>query len=111
MEEDSIQFTSFSLLNDQYEFLRMPFGTTNAHRLFQRAMNNILGNLEYVKLYLDDILVFSKYENEHILHLKTLCKLLHEAGMTLNIGKCRFIKKEIEYLGHIINKNGCSPNL
>ncbi|KAG0436001.1 Retrovirus-related Pol polyprotein from transposon [Dictyocoela muelleri] len=111
MNENSIKYTSFSLLNDPYEFLRMPFTLTNAPRSFQRAMNNILGHLDYVKLYLDDILIFSNNMDLHMIHLETTFQLLHEAGLTLNIGKCKFIKKEVEYLGHIINKHGGSPNL
>lgn len=52
--------TAFSLANEMYEFLRMPFDLANAPRTFQRAMNRILSDRSYVKVYLDDILILSK---------------------------------------------------
>lgn len=65
MYEDSIKFTSFVIMNEQYEFLRMPFGLTNARRTFQRIMQNILGHLNFVKLYLDDVLIYSRDLETH----------------------------------------------
>ncbi|KAG0442269.1 Retrovirus-related Pol polyprotein from transposon [Dictyocoela muelleri] len=98
MDDESIKYTAFSILNNHYEFLRMPFGLSNAPRSFQRAMNNVLGHLSFVRLYLDRVLVFSKTLEEHLEHIEVACTTLLDAGFTLNIGKCNFMKKEIEYL-------------
>ncbi|KAG0420343.1 Retrovirus-related Pol polyprotein from transposon 17.6 [Dictyocoela roeselum] len=60
MNEDDVDKTGFTLLNRSYVFLRMPFGLTDAPRTFQYAMTKIFSDLEFVKIYLDDILVHSK---------------------------------------------------
>ncbi|KAG0441050.1 Retrovirus-related Pol polyprotein from transposon 17.6 [Dictyocoela muelleri] len=74
-------------------------------------MQNILGDLEYVKIYLDDVLVHSKKLNEHHIHLKEVVKKLNNSGMSINLNKSEFFKTKIEYLGHFITPNGYQPNL
>ena len=67
-----------------YEFLRMPFGLKNAAQAFQRLMDGILANIDYVFVYLDDILIASESEEEHADHLRTVLGLLHGNGITVN---------------------------
>jgi putative transposase len=55
----SIELTAFVIAGRHYEFLRMPFGLVNAPRTFQRVMTSIFADLKYVRVYLDDILIFS----------------------------------------------------
>jgi hypothetical protein len=68
---------------------------------------------DFVSVYLDDILVFSRSLGEHMVHLKTVIEKLAEVGLKLNPSKCRFAKKELEYLGHVVSRDGVktSPRL
>lgn len=95
--------TAFSIDNGHYEFLRMPFGLSNAPRTFQRSMNALFGKLSYVKVYLDDILVHSKTEEEHCEHLETVLNTFKNEGIAINFNKSNFFKKQVTYLGHVIS--------
>lgn len=108
--EEDIYKTAFSLGNETYEFLRMPFGLTNAPRTFQKTMNRILEDLDFVKIYLDDILIHSKNIYEHLDHLNTVLRKLQEANASINFEKSKFGEKEVTYLGNIINKDGIRPD-
>lgn len=98
--------TGFVILNEHYEYTTMPLGLSNAPKTFQKIMQSILGHLPFLKIYLDDILVFSKNETEHNAHLKTTLDLLRDAGLTINAEKSKFNLKEVRYLGRIIDSAG-----
>ena len=95
-----------------FEFNRMPFGLTNAPGTFQRAMNDIFKNelYKFVLVYLDDIIIYSKTFDDHIVHLRSVFELLLSAGLRLNRTKCEFFKNEIDYLGYIVSIDGIAPN-
>ena len=94
-----------------YEWCRMSFGFCNAPAMFQRVMDQIFEGLDYVVIYLDDIIVCSKNEKEHIQHLKEVFRRLEEFNIKLRLEKCRFFQNEIKYLGIIVNEHGisCDP--
>lgn len=92
-----------------FEFLRMPFGLKNAAQCFQRFMDTVLRGLQFVFVYLDDILVFSRSEKEHKSHLRQVFERLLQFGLVISIAKCEFGKGEIDFLGHHINKHGIIP--
>uniref|UniRef100_A0A5S6QRD6 Reverse transcriptase domain-containing protein n=1 Tax=Trichuris muris TaxID=70415 RepID=A0A5S6QRD6_TRIMR len=71
-----------------YEYLRMPFGLRNAAQTFQRFMDEVARGLDFCYVYLDDILVASRSEQEHETHLKQLFQRLSEYGVKLNPEKC-----------------------
>ena len=73
-----------------FEFLRMPFGLKNAGQTFQRHMDNVTRGLEFAFVYIDDILVSSTDETEHLTHLRTLFQRLRENGLVVNLAKCEF---------------------
>ena len=113
MAEDSIPYTAFTVGPlGFYKCVRMPFGLTNVPATFQRLMESCLGNLhlQYCIIYLDDIIVFSKMPDEHIKWLRSVFEKLDQAGLCLKPSKCKFFKKRIEYLEHIISKNGIETN-
>lgn len=93
-----------------FEFTRMPFGLRNAAQTFQRFMNEVLDGLDFTFCYLDDILVASKTETEHLEHLKLLFDKLSIYGISLKPSKCEFGLSKINFLGHEITSNGISPS-
>ena len=93
----------------KYEFNRVPFGLAQAPAHFQKLINEVLTDCNFAMGYLDDIIIFSKMEEEHLEHLETIFNRLHEAGLKLKFQKCSFFKKHIQYLGHLISDEGIQP--
>ncbi|GFV84734.1 retrovirus-related Pol polyprotein from transposon 17.6 [Trichonephila clavipes] len=103
MAKDSKNLTSFKTHRQQYRFKVMSFGLKNASATFQREMNKALSCYrEFSRAYIDDIAIFSKNWEEHLLHLDTILTKLSELNFTVNLKKCAFGKAQIKYLGHII---------
>ena len=77
---------------------------------FQALINKVLNGLhKFAVIYLDDIIIFSKTEEEHLEHLRIIFQRLKEAGLKLKRSKCDFMKTQIQYLGHLISSNGIQP--
>jgi len=96
--------TAFVCQEGAYQYKRMPFGLNNAPATFRRALDIILSGVKWQSclVNLDDVIVYSKTEEEHIGHVDHVLRLLREAGVTLRLSKCRFFRKTVEYLGHEI---------
>ena len=112
MDEESKQYTAFTVGSmGVYEFLRMPYGLCNAPTTFQRLMQNCLGelNLMYTLIYLDDVIVYSKTEDEHLVRLRAVLDRFMENGLKLKPSKCNFFHTEINYLGHKVSMAGMEP--
>jgi hypothetical protein len=92
-----------------WEFLRMPFGLRNAGQTFQRLMYQVLAGLDYVFVYLDNILIASPDKQPHHQHLRAVLERLKEAGRVLNAEKCLFGVSAVEFLGHHIKAEGAEP--
>ena len=90
----------------------MPFGLTNGPATFQRARQDTFRSLQWETCltYLDDILIFGRTFTEHLQRLQQVFDRLQSVSFTLKPDKCHFLKKEIEYLGHIITPQGVMPN-
>ena len=93
----------------KWEFKRCPFGLAQAPAYFQRLVNEVLLGLTFTFGYLDDILVHSPDMETHLEHLRKLFMRLREADLKLKEVKCNFLKKHIQYLGHIISGKGITP--
>ena len=109
MAEIDIPKTAICTPFGLFEFIRMPFGLKNAAQAFQRLMDNICRALDFVFVYLDDILVASTSEAEHVEHLRLLFKTLANNGLLLNLKKCVFGRSSIDFLGHHISSSGIIP--
>ena len=116
MSPQSREKTAFVVPQGLYEFRVMPFGLTNAPAVFQRLMQRVLRGLnpddspDFVSVYIDDVLVFSPTLADHLHHLRLVIQRIQEVGLKLNPAKCRFVCKEVEYLGHILTPDGLKPN-
>ena len=112
MAKDSQQYTAFTVGSmGVYEFLRMPYRLCNAPAMFQRLMQNCLGelNLMYALIYLDDMIVFSHTEEEHLHRLRVVFGRFLEHGLKLKPSKCQFLQDQITFLGHEISADGMKP--
>ena len=101
--------TTFVMSFGKYEFLMVPFGLAQAPAYFQLLMNKVLKGLKFTMTYLDDIIIFSQDELQHLEHLEFVLSRLQEAGLKIKCSKCDFFKSEIHYLGHLISPEGISP--
>ena len=112
MSEKCRQYTAFTVGSlGVYEFLQMPYGLCNAPATFQRLMQNCLGelNLTYALVYLDDMIVYSKMEEDHLRLLQAIFQRFHEHGLKLKPSKCSFLRKQITFLGHEVSADGMMP--
>jgi hypothetical protein len=90
----------------------MAFGLAGAPATFSKVMDAVLMGLRDVEclVYLDDILIFSATIPEHARRMRLLFERIREANFKLGIAKCIFAAPKVSYLGHILSKEGVSPN-
>ena len=113
--------TAFRTPFDHYQFRVLPFGLTSAPATFQAVMNRafdhpkVLANgkvnplsalSNYVLVFIDDILIFSKSAEEHVEHVKTVMEVLRQHSILIKLSKCTWGQTELPYLGHIVSKDG-----
>ena len=113
MAPGSQQYMSFTVGNlGFYEFTCMPFSLCNAPATFQHLMQNTLGelNLTYCVIYLDDVIVFSHMEEEHLGCLCMVFERFREFNLKLKPSKCPFFQSEIVYLAHHVSQKGILPS-
>jgi hypothetical protein len=105
--------TAFSTRYGLYEYLVMSFGLTNAPAYFMYLMNSIFmpGLDKFMVVFIDDILVYSKNEEEHAGHLHIVLQRLREHRLYAKLSKCDFWLKEIKFLGHTISQAGIAVDL
>ena len=112
MSEKSRQYAAFTVGSmGIFEFLRMPYGLCNTPATFQQLMQNCLGelNLTYALIYLDDVIVFSQTEEDHLIRLRAVFEHFQEHSLKLKPSKCHFLWKEITFLGHKVSEEGMKP--
>ena len=93
----------------KWEFKRCPFGLAQAPAYFQRLINEVLAPFDFAFGYLDDILIYSPDIETHLKHLEMVFQRLREMQLKLKMDKCNFLKKHIQYLGHMISGDGIVP--
>ena len=108
VKEEDISKTAFRTRYGHYEFVVMPFGLTNAPTVFMSLMNQVFSPYldEFVVVFVDDILIYSKTQEEHVVHLRTVLQTLKEARLYAKLEKCEFWKEEVKFLGHVVSKDG-----
>lgn len=112
LEKNSRPLTTFENNSFSYRFVSMPQGLCTSPATMQNAVNLLLDDLlnKGVNVYFDDILIYSNTVDSHLVLLEEVFIRLKKHNLKLKIEKCRFLRKEICYLGYIINENGCLPN-
>ncbi|MBW0503887.1 hypothetical protein O181_043602 [Austropuccinia psidii MF-1] len=108
IKESDEHLTAFRAKYGSYEYLVMPFGLTNAPASFQNPVNDIFQDLldVYVVAYLDDIVVFSKSEEEHVTHVSTVLSRLRANKPFAKASKCLFNVSSVEYLHYVVSSEG-----
>ncbi|KAK8931429.1 hypothetical protein KSP39_PZI016937 [Platanthera zijinensis] len=112
IDDKDIEKTVFCSRYGQYEFTVMPFGLTNAPAAFMSLMNRVFEPFldQFVIVFIDDILVYSESEEQHVTHLEKVLQKLREHHLYAKFSKCEFWLKEVSFLGHIVSANGIAVN-
>ncbi|MBW0474457.1 hypothetical protein O181_014172 [Austropuccinia psidii MF-1] len=108
IKEGDENLTCFRTKYGSYEYLVMPFGLTNAPASFQNLVKDVFYDpLDiYVVVYLDEIMVFSKSEEEHVTHFSTVLSRLRANNLFAKASKCLFHVTSVEYLGYVVSSEG-----
>ena len=110
VHEDDVEKTAFRTRYGSFEYRVLPMGLCNAPGTFMQLMNDTFRDMldRSVLVFLDDILVFSKTQEEHLLHMRAVLDRLRAAKLYAKLSKCEFFRSEVEFLGHHIGANGLS---
>jgi hypothetical protein len=111
LKEEDKEKTAFSGIDKDgkdrlYQWKFLPFGLKNAPVEFQRVMDRVFSGLEFVKYYINDIIVFSTSAQKHRTHLANVFARLRLHGLKLHLGKYKFYCDRVEYLGYMIYPGG-----
>ena len=111
LDEASQEYVTINTHRGLYRYTRLPFGVASAPAIFQRTMETLLRGLPMVVVYIDDILIAGRSQEEHHTNLARVLQRLEDAGIRLKREKCSFCLPEVEYLGHSISAEGLRPSM
>ena len=105
VKADDVQKTTFRSTYGHYKYVVMPFGVTNAPTVFMDYMNKILRPFlnKFVEVFIDDILICSRTQEEHAEHLRLVLGILIEKQSYAKLSKCEFWMEEVQFSGHVIS--------
>ncbi|KAK1652429.1 hypothetical protein QYE76_070234 [Lolium multiflorum] len=112
IKKEDVPKTAFVSRYGHHEYLVVPFGLTNAPAIFMNLMNKIFMPCldKFVIIFIDDILIYSKDKAEHAEHLRIVLQTLREHQLYAKFSKCEFWLDQVEFLGHVISKDGIAVN-
>ena len=94
----------------KYSYMRLPMGISGSPDFFQEKMTSLMQSLEYVRTYIDDLLIISSGTfDDHLLKVEEVMSHLQIAGLRVNTPKSSFALHKIEYLGYILTREGIKP--
>ena len=110
LDKDAIPKTAFRTRYGLFEFTVLPFGLSNAPSTFMALMNDVFHTHldSFVIIYLDDILIYSRTIEDHLLHLRKIQEVLRQHKLYAKMSKCAFCLPAVEYLGHLLSDVGIS---
>lgn len=108
IKEEDIHKTAFRTRYGHYEFVVLPFCLTNSSTIFMSLMHDIFQPYlhNFVLIFIDDILIYSKNQEEHKEHMRIVLQTLRENPLYAKFSKCDFFKDQIQYLGHVVSSDG-----
>jgi len=109
MAEEDVEKTAFTTQMGAYEWLVMPQGLQNSPSQYQRRMQRALGHLPFVRIFIDDVVVFSRTVEEHYDHVRQFLDTCREKGVYLKASKAQMLKESLRFLGHTLSAKGCQP--
>ncbi|GFU02284.1 hypothetical protein TNCV_2921761 [Trichonephila clavipes] len=113
VDEDCRKYTSFIVPDGQFEFNKVPFGLSTSPGVFQRYVSSIFRDLTRKRIvinYLDYLVIPAKNEQEGLEKLKIIFEVAKKYGLEIKFKKCQFLKKKIEFLGHIVESRTIKPS-
>ena len=110
IKELDVPKSAFRTRYGHYEFLVMPFGLTNAPAAFMDLMNRVFRAYldKFVIVFIDDILIYSRSRDEHTTHLRMELNTLSKHQLYAKFSKCEFWLDHVQFLGHVVSKDGIS---
>ena len=110
LDPDAQKICTIILPWGKYSYLRLPMGIAGSPDIFQSRMSGLMRDLDFVRTYLDDLLIISKSSfDDHLIELEEVLTRLKQAGLRVNAAKSTFCASEIEYLGYILTRDGIKP--
>ncbi|CEP07165.1 hypothetical protein, partial, partial [Parasitella parasitica] len=112
LQDTDIPLTGFNTRYGKWEWLVLPFGLSNAPPSYQAWMNGILKDCidKFALVYLDDCCIFSKTLEDHVKHVRQVLSIFEKEGLVVNVKKCEFGKRELDFLGYHVSAKGISPS-
>ena len=112
LDEKSREYTAFQTPDGLFQYRRMPMGLKTASAVFCRYVDKMLGNMKWTEVmaYVDDLLIFGKTVDDHLFSLEKLLPRLQKYNMTLGAKKCTFFAPSVQFLGHVVDKEGIRPD-
>ena len=112
VRDEDIPKTAFRTYYGHYEYTVISFGLTNTPIVFMDYMNRIfwLYLKKFIMVFIDDIVIYSRTEEEHAEHLRLVLQILRERKLYINLSRCKFWMKEVKFLRHIVSQGGISVN-
>ena len=112
LDERTKHKTAFVSYMGLFQFKRLPFNLSDSPATFQRFLQHVLSDIlwKFCLVYIDDIIIWSSNENEHVDHVRQVFERLDRHNLRLNPGKCDFATEEVLYLGHILTPTGVRPD-
>ena len=106
LEEDDKSLLTINTTKGLYRYNRLVFGLSSSPLIFQKVMDSVLAGIPNCSCYLDDIIITGRNDQAHLMTLNSVLCKLKDVGIKLKKDKCKFFQNSVEYLGHVIDKNG-----
>ena len=110
LDDESKKYLNINTEDGLKQFNRMPYSITSGPAIFLRKLAHELMHIEMTVVNIDDILISSKNDDEHERNLELVFEKLTDLGLTLNVKKCKFFQKYVEYVGFILSEHGIQTN-
>lgn len=110
LDETSSKLCTVNTPFGRYRFNRLPFGIKSAPEVFQKIMTDLMNGIPHTEVVVDDILVWGTEEKEHDQSLRQVLDRARESNLKLSLKKCKVKREEVQYIGHVLSKDGIKPD-